>query len=480
LWIGSSLDYDTETLGQSTFMFIQQQRSLFLRHYPRRANIHIPGACYTTTTTANNMINFAKGHPNRTLLPVQEIRDILNQVSLASNEEALADSLNYPKRDPGTLRILEQLQAFLDRHTNDDDFGDYQRRSSIGSEPAPETHFFMTHGVSHGLDMLCTAQTSQGDVVLVEQPTYFLAAGIFQTHGLVVKSLPMKHEGVDLDKLELDLENGTLKPPRMIYIIPTHQNPTASVMPIVDRWKLARIARRYGILVVADEVYHLLDWRDVARDGQRPARMAVVDCLLAKGDNNNNKEGDPPPGGCCVSVSSFTKIFAPGVRSGWVEGPMHIVKSLENIGYIQSQGGCTPLVGELMHASLKSGIGDRVLAKLNAAYRERSKILCEILASENGVHIHTVPTGGYFVWVSFDGVADTNAFLEEVCVNRGVRFLTGQRCDVTSGSVELEESSSPCRRYARFCFADLDVEDIKKGANLVLECYRAYLKRTQP
>ena len=454
---------------------------------------------FTTTDMQQNhkmstlIINFAKGHPNRQLLPVQEIQEILAQVSLSSNEDALADSLNYPKRDRGTPRLLQELQAFFDRHTHDDDYstspgGEYPRAvSTTTTDRAVESpNFFMTHGVSHGLDMLCVAQTKPGDVVLVEQPTYFLAAGIFRTHGLEVQSLPMipQDGGIDLDRLECDMKAGKLPPPRMIYVIPTHHNPKGATMSIDDRWRLARLAHRYGILVVADEVYHLLDWRDMERDGPRPARMAVLDGLLSREcDGGESVPSSLTSGhvGCCVSVSSFTKIFAPGVRCGWVEGPPHILKSLENLGYIQSQGGCVPLVGELMYASLKSGISDRVLAKLNASYRERSQILCEILTSGDGIHLHRMPIGGYFVWVSFDGITDTSDFLE-FCVERGIRFLPGVRCDVTtlsSSSLEFENESNFCRRYARFCFADLDLDDIQEGANRVLKCFRDYVTHIQ-
>ena len=98
----------------------------------------------------------------------------------------------------------------------------------------------------------------------------------------------------------------------MIYIIPTHQNPTAHTMAIGDRIKLATFARRHGVLVVSDEVYHLLDWRDSETDGPRPAGMASISSQL-------HDTVDTSSNGECVSVSSFTKTFAPGIRLGWVE-----------------------------------------------------------------------------------------------------------------------------------------------------------------
>jgi DNA-binding transcriptional MocR family regulator len=219
----------------------------------------------------------------------------------------------------------------MDRHTQSDDLGSPPTEDGISLSETSTTDLFITHGVSHGLDILCTAQTQPGDVVLIERPTYFLVNGIFSSHGLTIKSLPMKSSGgVDIDRLEELLRSGEMVPPRMIYIIPTHQNPTARTMSIEDRWKLAVVAARYGILVAADEVYHLLDWRDETSDGPRPARMAVLGSKISTTTSS-------PRLGCCVTVSSFTKIFAPGVRCGWIEGPKEVIDSLVALGYIQSQ-----------------------------------------------------------------------------------------------------------------------------------------------
>jgi DNA-binding transcriptional MocR family regulator len=101
-------------------------------------------------------------------------------------------------------------------------------------------------------------------------------------------------------------------------------------MDIGDRIKLATFARRHGVLVVSDEVYHLLDWRDSESDGPRPAGMASISSKL-------HDIVDTSSHGECVSVSSFTKIFAPGIRLGWVEASPGTIKSLSNYGYIQSQ-----------------------------------------------------------------------------------------------------------------------------------------------
>jgi 2-aminoadipate transaminase len=419
------------------------------------------------------MINFAKGHPNMGLLPLEGVQEAMKQAASPADQENLRRALNYPKCDRGNPELLTEISGFLKRHTKNDDVACEPSGDNIIPSATTETDLFITHGVSHGLDILCTAQTKAGDVVLMERPTYFLVKEIFTSHGLIVNSLPMKSlGGVDVDRLETLLNNGELEPPRMIYIIPTHQNPTARTMPINDRWKLVQIASRFGIIVAADEVYHLLDWSDAASGDPRPARMAVLDSRISV----NNPVSKP---GCCVSVSSFTKIFAPGVRCGWIEGPKDVIESLVNVGYIRSQGGCAPFLGEILRIALAKGISDKVLDHLNESYKERCELLCDILKTEPGIQIDTVPRGGYFLWISFAGIVDAVVF-SEYCEGMGLQFLPGSRCDPLKDGIGETMSGLPmdaCLHWARLCFADLDTADLERGAHLLISCYREYISR---
>ena len=291
---------------------------------------------------------------------------------------------------------------------------------------------------------------------MVELPTYFLVSRIFQCHGLKVEALPMKklndNRGIDVDELERRLAEGGHPPPRVIYIIPTHQNPTAQTMPLADRIKLANLCQQHGILLIADEVYHLLDWSD----GATPSRFAALN------PSADNEEGH------CVSVSSFTKIFCPGVRCGWIEGPPLIIDKVAQYGYIQSQGGGAPFVGEVMCTAMSSGVADTVLTDLCAAYKDRADLLCNILEKDPRVEITIRPQGGYFLWIKLP--FNSNDFLE-FCQDRGINFLPGSRCSPFSPSpAELDN-------YARLCFADLPTEDMVTGANRLLECVDDYARK---
>jgi 2-aminoadipate transaminase len=461
------------------------------------------------------------------------MQHILEHMASPTNQERLRTSLQYLGSDRGDPSLLKEISLFLRRHTLEDEVPHHSSATTTTTTTKSpmascDLDMFLTHGVSHGLDMLCTTQTTPGDVVLIERPSYFLAAGIFRSHGLRIESLPMKRQEsmddetnidttaagggalmVDVDALEQGLKDGGINVPRMIYIVPTHQNPTANTMPTADRWKLCKLARRFGFLVAADEVYHLLDWREDKK--QRPARFSVLDHILlskqhsessssetdgdfcANNNNASNKRQRQQPVGCSVSVSSFTKIFSPGVRCGWIEGPTEIIDSIVDLGYIQSQGGCAPFVGNVLRTALEEGFQDQILERLNESYKMRCKILCNVLESEPGIRIRCRPNGGYFVWVDFldlpeaetmqvdvdvgveDGTDSPASVFARYCFERGLKFMPGMKCDSVFES--FEQSGQPkelCQNSARLCFADMDADDVGDGARLLIELYREY------
>jgi 2-aminoadipate transaminase len=176
----------------------------------------------------------------------------------------------------------------------------------------------------------------------------------------------------------------------------------------------------------------------------------------------------------CVSVSSFTKIFGPGVRCGWIEADRNIIDAVQSIGYIQSQGAVGPVMGSVLRLGLARGIVDCVLERLRQTYQLRCNLLCNILESEKAIELFCRPTGGYFVWIRTSSFYITNDFLMH-CLEHGIRFMPGYKCDcakeISSPHFELNSS---LKFYARLCFAKLNNNEIEDGAKLFLKCFREY------
>ena len=273
-------------------------------------------------------------------------------------------------------------------------------------------------------------------------------------------------------------------------------------MQLSDRWMLVKLARRYGFIIAADEVYHLLDWSSSLSTSkrkrgknQRPARFAVLDhvlsndeCLdatltMSKKASDKNQQQQLSTQGCAVSINSFTKIFSPGLRCGWIEGPVSIIDSIVNLGYIHSQGGCVPFTGNILWTALTSGIQDRYLDKLIMSYRTRSQMLCDTLETENGIRIHKKPEGGYFCWVEFTNIESVEDFAN-YCQDGGLTIMSGLICDAmldddegNYNTVEQQshQSRELCKHSARLCFAYMDKADIVDAAKLLIKLYREYI-----
>ena len=167
----------------------------------------------------------------------------------------------------------------------------------------------------------------------------------------------------DVGALERALEGGLR--PRLVYLVPTHSNPRGGTLPTRDRARLVELAVQYDFFVVADEVYHLLHWNETPP----PPRMCEVErtVFADKGlhgwDDEGAKKGkaaapwevrrsddvytdeiqsnspEAVSSARVVSVSSFTKILAPGLRVGWIEAARSIVDQVSDRGYVNS-GGC--------------------------------------------------------------------------------------------------------------------------------------------
>jgi 2-aminoadipate transaminase len=422
--------------------------------------------------------DFARGHPNAALVPLEPVKALLTSIGRDErDQDALADdqlrrALNYG-REEGEIKVVEALVDFLSRQCQHDETPSRATLLPL----MPSRNYFVTGGVSHGLELIAAVTTQPGDVVWTERPTYYLVAGIFHSHGLSVENVPTHDLRVDVDRMERELSDGTRSPPRLLYLIPTHQNPTGQSLTLKQRQKLVTLAHHYKFLIVADEVYHLLDWRNPETDLPRPCRMAVLHPEAFPDTEGQDSDCSPQTIYGCCSVSSFTKIYAPGVRCGWIEADENLIRAVRRYGYVRSQGGFQPLVGEIMRRALITLQVDQVLQCLCDAYQTRSRSLCDILStplttpSDNKIEFpYGRPLGGYFLWIRLPCLAQP--FLKYCAPD--LQFMLGTLCDAADqkiGSPHRDE----LKFCARLCFADMDTVKLRAGAELLVAKLQTYL-----
>jgi 2-aminoadipate transaminase len=343
---------------------------------------------FQQVVVAEGVIDLGVGQPNNAILPVDYIRRAA-MVQFGESPEFLQYGAEW---GDGHHRIA---------------LGDYLSEA-YGTPVAPE-QLFSTNGNSQALEMLCTVMTEPGDVVIVEEPTYFLAFQMFRDHGLELRTVPLDAEGLVVEALidEVAAIRAAGKRVAFVYTIPAFQNPTGITMSSQRRRDLVTAASADDVLIVADEVYHLLRYAP----GPMPLPMsAYVD--------------DAP----ILSIGTFSKILAPGMRLGWIHGSVERLAALADSGLILSGGGLNPVTSSLATAMIRMGWQQEYLEWLRATFARRAATMVAALIEHVPSWVeYDIPTGGYFVWLRLppgtDGKAlRAHANTHGVDVRHGAQF----------------------------------------------------------
>ena len=331
------------------------------------------------------------------------------------------------------------------------EWGDGYHRVALGEyltaaygTPVPPEQLFSTNGNSQALEMLCTVLTTPGDVVIVEEPTYFLAFQMFRDHGLEIRGVPIDEEGLVVDAFS-DAVAGIRKQGKRVafaYTIPAFQNPTGVTMSAQRRRQLVAAANADEVLIVADEVYHLLRF---APGAMPPPMSAYVD--------------DGP----ILSIGTFSKILAPGMRLGWIHGSTQRLAALADSGLILSGGGLNPVTSSLSTAMMRMGWQDEYVEWLRATFARRSATMIAALRHHVPDWVHyDVPAGGYFVWLRLPIGVD-GAALRSIAQQHGVDVRHGAQFSPTAA----------LGNHIRLSYAFYDDDDIAEGVRRLGEALRS-------
>jgi 2-aminoadipate transaminase len=354
------------------------------------------------------MIDLGVGQPDPTLLPLALIRQAADH-RLRQGDPSL---LQYGT-ESGNGYFRRELARFLS--------------SGYGVAVDPD-RLFITAGATSGLDLVCNRFTKPGNTVFVEEPTYFLALRLFADRGLNVIGLPTDQNGLVVEALEEKLAETR---PAFLYTVPTFHNPSGVTLTASRREHLVRLSEQYGFYVVADEVYHLLAYTTAP-----PPPMVSYD------DN-----------GTVISLGSFSKILAPGLRLGWIQTAPDIIHRLTRSGLLLSGGGMNPFTSAVVQSAIELGLQQKHLSRLIHIYRQRSVDLEAALHEHlSGSATFKNPGGGFFYWLRLPNDIDATALRKEA-KKRGANFQPGINFSAAAG----------LRNYMRLCFVYYDSDRLREG-----------------
>jgi 2-aminoadipate transaminase len=365
----------------------------------------------------SDVIDLGLGDPPLALLPLDLIREAA-QLRLSQNDNSF---LQYgAEQGDGHFRLA--LADFLSK--------------GYGFEVSPES-LFVTNGISNALDLICTLFTQAGDTIFVEEPTYFLALRIFKDHHLKVISIDTDENGLFIESLEEKLAEFH---PKFLYLIPTFHNPTGMTLPRERREKLVQLAKEHDFLIVADEVYHLLSYTSYAR---KPPKSFAAYIGLEN----------------VISLGSFSKILAPGLRLGWLQAHPEKIKRFNTCGLLDSSGGLNPFTSAIVCEVIKSGGLETNISKLINIYGARLQIMDAALRQHlSNIH-YSVPGGGYFFWLRLPEKTDAKE------LRKNAQFF---KVDFRPGT--LFSSRDGLKNQIRLCFVHYEEKEIREGILRLKEC----------
>jgi DNA-binding transcriptional MocR family regulator len=324
------------------------------------------------------MISLGGGLPAWDLFPIGEIRAILDDVLRTDGPAAL----QY-----GTSEGYRPLREAIAERC---------RGRGISIEPA---EVLIDTGSMQGLDLLAKLFLDPGDVVVVEDPTFLTALQCFRFFGARFLTVPVDDEGMQVDRLPEILERKEVK---LLYTMPTFQNPTGVTLSFSRRRALLEIAARFGVPIVEDDSYGELRY-----EGDALPTLKALD-----------REG------IVTYLASFSKTLSPGLRLGFLAAPKPIQEKV--LFAKQAADLHSPLLSQrIAHEFLKRGLLDPHIGRLVAAYRSRRDSMLKALerhfpSGSRWSH----PQGGFFLWASFSPGIDTTRLLEDA-MRENVMFVPG-------------------------------------------------------
>jgi 2-aminoadipate transaminase len=329
-------------------------------------------------TERPGVISFAGGLPAPELFDLEGARASFAAVLAQAGPRALQYS---PTEGDRALR-----EAVADRYT----------RRGLATDASD---ILITTGSQQGLNLLATALVDPGDVVLVESPSYLAALQCFALAGARLVAVPSDDTGIDVEALA---GLAARLRPKLLYTVPTFQNPTGRTLDLANRRAVVAAAERYGFRVLEDDPYAEL----------RYSGDPVLPLAALTGP------------GQVVSTGSFSKILAPGLRLGWIRTDASLLAAV--VVAKQAADLHTSTVDQAAAAHyLAAGRLDGAVARMREEYRRRRDALLAGLpdALPPGSR-WTRPDGGMFVWATLPDGWDTTALLPRA-LDHDVAFVPG-------------------------------------------------------
>ena len=330
-------------------------------------------------------------------------------------------------------RVMLQYGSTAGLHSLREQLAAWMKGHSIEADPYRE--MMITTGSQEALDLVTRVFLDKGDVVIVGAPTYLSALGAFRTVDPDIRTAKLDEDGMDPEDLEkvikqVKAEGKTLK---LLYIIPSFQNPTSTVIPMERRRRILELAEKHDFLILEDNPYGYISF-----EGPMPTPLKGLDKT-----------------GRVMYTSTFSKIVSPGMRIGWLVAHRgFIAKMVEAKSNISISNA---LPSQWVAAKLfEKGVVDQQIEKMVKVYRKKRDVMLEAMdASFPKEAKWNHPKGGLFLWVTLPEHVNATEMLMEA-VQSGVAYIPGNNFFTTS-----------THNHMRLNYSHPSIPDITEGIQIL-------------
>jgi len=330
------------------------------------------------------VISFAGGLPNPKAFPVNDIKEIVNKIL----EEEPVKALQYGATG-GLAEFREELVKYVKKHGIETKFDE----------------LFITVGSQQALDIVGRVFIDEGDVIFVALPTYLGAINAFLAYGAKLVGVPLDENGMRVDLLEEKIKELKKKGEKlkMIYTVPTFQNPAGVELSEERRKRMIELANEHNLIIVEDEPYERLRFEG------KPLRAI----------KSYDTEGR------VIYMTTFSKILAPGFRLAYVIGGEEFSKKM--VLAKQSMDLCAPgFTQAIAYHYIKNGYIEKHIPKIIEMYKRKRDIMLSALDEYFPPGCKwTKPKGGMFLWVELPKHISTIEMLSDA-INEKVAYVHGK------------------------------------------------------
>ncbi|UWG99234.1 PLP-dependent aminotransferase family protein [Dehalobacter sp. DCM] len=374
-------------------------------------------------TERPEVISFAGGLPAPESFPVDEIKEISR---IVLEEEGTA-ALQYT-----TTEGFDPLRNWI-----------ADRMNTRWGTQFSKDNILLTNGSQQALDLSGKVFLDEGDVVLCESPTYLAAISALRAYSCRFVEVPTDDNGMIPTALERILE--TTDRVKMIYVIPDFQNPTGRTWSLERREKLVRLAEEHNVIVIEDNPYGELRF-----EGEMLPSLQVFDQT-----------------GSILSLGTFSKIFCPGFRIGWILGDPDVIKKY----VLVKQGAdlqCNTLAQRVIAKYLDMYNIDDHIAKIRDVYKKRRDLTVKLMDDLFPDNVtYTRPEGGLFAWVELPAAINARDVLEKA-LEKNIAFVPGGSFFPNGGK----------ENTFRINFSNMPEERIKEGLVTLASVLREFCLKT--